>query len=470
MGLAPASLVLLLLALLLGAHALDANQVGNLRAGIDIRIPLDAFVCDPWLVYYKIAPNAYGRSLGVNYNNVQLLLTTPDNARTPVITFNLPQGEGVVSWRVNMPWNSQFYVAPHGAIEMGDVVQVKKGGGGEACLKPPTQTTRYEFATYNGPAFKSLTERNYAITTRFPNSRMTSPEAGLRTHIVPAGILVTPTPAPAPTTTNKPKPTSTPSQPKPTSTTPPNTSKPQATSSQPQETPSSQSGSTTLTETITSAPTAPTSESSSTQASESSANFVSDPSHSSAGSAGQEPGSDAQTQRSGKSYTAPIVASVVIGTLLIVLAVLCCFMIRRRRQRERDERLLQPYSNESMMTEATAGGSIAPIIYEPQARSAKGPPTRRYDFPDESETMTPTSPTRTSEIPMDLERALAVVAAHVRSAEAVIADPSGSPPRYSRTFASPPFARAGPSALPPKHGAHESVTATSATDSSDWSR
>ncbi|EJD52652.1 hypothetical protein AURDEDRAFT_111281 [Auricularia subglabra TFB-10046 SS5] len=468
MGLAPASLVLLF-ALLLGAHALDANQVGNLAAGIDIRIPLDAFVCDPWLVYYKVKPTAYGRSLGVNYNNVQLLLTTPDNARTPVITFNLPQGEGVLSWRVNMPWNSQFYVAPHGVIEQGDIVQVKKGGGGEACLNPPTQTTRYEFATYNGPAFKSLTQRNYAITTRFPNSRMTSPEAGLQTHFVPAGILVTPTRAPTSTTPNNPKPSSTLSQAKPTSTTPANTSKPQATSSQPQETPSSQSGSNTVTETITSAPTAPISNSSPTQpASDSGANFVPDPSHSSAGNVGQDPSPDAQAQRSRKSYTAPIVASVVIGTLLIILGILCCFMIRRRRQREHDERLLQPYSNESMMTEATAGGSIAPIIYEPQARSAKGPPTRRYDFPDESDppTETPTSPTRTSEIPMDLERALAVVAAHVRSAEAVIADPSGSPPRYSRTFASAPFA---PSARPAKRG-HESVTATSATESSDWSR
>jgi len=61
MGRGPACLIPLVLVSLfqcLGlVFGLNALQVGRPEAGIDIRIPLNAFQCDRYLVYHKVAPN-----------------------------------------------------------------------------------------------------------------------------------------------------------------------------------------------------------------------------------------------------------------------------------------------------------------------------------------------------------------------------------------------------------------------------
>lgn len=107
-------------------------------------------------------------------------------------------------------------------------------------------------------------------------------------------------------------------------------------------------------------------------------------------------------------------------------------------------------------------------IYEPQARVGKsGAPTARY-YHDDPITPSDATPSRaSSEVPMDLARALAVVAAHVRHAEDVPVDGSGAPPEYSRAAACAPIV--GSRRQPATVGHKNRYQSTSTEDSSNWS-
>ncbi|KAH7107190.1 hypothetical protein BKA62DRAFT_686242 [Auriculariales sp. MPI-PUGE-AT-0066] len=448
MGLVPASLVALFVTLFVFSglvYALDANQVGNPAAGIDIRTPLDAFQCDPWLIYYNIAPTDYGRSLGTDYSNIALHLTTLDAERPIIVKINIPgQGEGVISWPMNLKHNTKFLVNPHGSIVQGDFVQVKLGGGGDLCLSYATRTMSDKFVTYDASVFHSVQNRDYASETHPPAQRVTSPAAGLQTYFAAAGVVVTPTKAANVVPTSS-KSTSTPTR-DPISS--PTSSSSSNTKSSPQESASSQSSPTSsgsVSATITPAPVTSGSGGSfgpsfTHSASQSGFSLSSD--------SDRLDGQTGDPRSSNGSSKVPIIVGSICGVFLLVFGILSCFLVARwRRNRARTPDAL-PYT---MMSEGTVNNTTAATIAStsavadpesPHPATAKGAVrlgSRRF-FGTESvpgsasqADIDESQGSRTS-AGMDLARALAVVAAHVRSGETMDDDPTGAPPQYSRTL------------------------------------
>jgi len=377
-----------------------------------------------------------------------------------------------MAWTMILKHNTQFFVTwgPH---DVGDHVQVKLGGGGDACLTLPTRTLANAGVTVDPNVFWSVQTQTFSITSRPHIERVTSPEAGLQTRFAAAGVIVTPTTQTVPSTS---PPASTPT-PTPTSTrssvTPPSSDPDSTSSSDEQETASSHSGQTSGSRT--SVPTSGSTE----------ANFA--PAPTSSNSPNDTEHDDKGDQQEGISQPVdpgpavahsasktPIIVGAAVGGTLFLLAIACCFILTLRRRRDRHNTGASPFmlmvesGTEQNATTATANSMArestrwltveceinidyftAMIDVEstrttlPLAAGAKHADLRRASLgrffnsesaPTESEYSA--SHRASGSVPMDLARALAVVAAHVRSGEGVQVDPTGAPPEYSRTIMS----------------------------------
>ncbi|KAH7107189.1 hypothetical protein BKA62DRAFT_753944 [Auriculariales sp. MPI-PUGE-AT-0066] len=449
MMLAGASPILLLriVALLLLAPtvlAINAVQVGNPAAGLDIRIPLNAFQCSPWLIYYNVSPNDVGRSLGIDYDDVSLQLTTPDSSRRLIVKLHIPKGEGVISWTVNMKTGTRFYVVPHGAIEYGEYVSVIEGDGGSSCFDIGTKTTNDEFVTYyDTAAYHSIQDGFSFVSTRFSNQIAPSPSVGLQTRYAAAGVVVTPTQSdPTPDPTPEPPPSN------------PPVSNPPAdpgNSFNPSESTIS-SATAGLQETVSSQPDQSDRSSNSASATRSQAsNFwagVAPSASTSLTTSGPgvssqiNPGNVPESSGHKSSNIVPIAVGSVGGVFLLLLATLCGIIIRRRRRSRFTGSGIDatPFLASDMTERATIASTTmlvgAPIIGGPDEKHTA--PSQRHFFSSESHQPSepPFSDSSSTVAPrMDLAQALSVVAAHFRSGENVEAGPSEAPPEYDHVTA-----------------------------------